>query len=419
MQMTDRPQSATSLLTGLVGAIAAVLAIYAVSNPDIPLHVKALVIVASTAGAMIIVEVVFFKVYLNPSTGLASAPLRPLSVERTFRKLVGFITTLCALAAGYWVLAEYQDSFYAPYWAALKLCMPWLLVLAPFYVAYVDRRQTEPEDAYAALGAIIMYGRPIADIRAVWLHILGWIVKAFFLPLMFVYLCSSLTTFLSAVSGDGPSGIVDWHRLGIDLFFLYDVIFAAAGYSLTLRILDTHIRTVEPTAFGWIVCLICYQPFYSVTFSYLAFSDQGRWQAALPEGYLLQSLWGFAILFCLFIYAWSTVCFGLRFSNLTHRGVITSGPYRWMKHPAYVSKNMSWWLISVPFLGQASYAEAIRHSILLLSVNGIYLLRAMTEERHLSWDRDYVAYKDFIRREGLWARILNLFGRRPAASGGL
>ena len=82
-------------------------------------------------------------------------------------------------------------------------------------------------------------------------------------------------------------------------------------------------------------------------------------------------------------------------------------------------QNVSWWLISVPFLGQASYAEAIRHSILLLSVNGIYLLRAMTEERHLSWDRDYVAYKDFIRREGLWARILNLFGRQPAASGGL
>jgi len=228
-----------------------------------------------------------------------------------------------------------------------------------------------------------------------------------------------------AILGDSLfMGTIDGHLVAVNAKsgrLIWDAALARpeAGYSLTLRILDTHIRTVEPTAFGWIVCLICYQPFYSVTFSYLAFSDRARWQAALPEGYLLQSLWGFAILFCLFIYAWSTVCFGLRFSNLTHRGIITSGPYRWMKHPAYVSKNVSWWLISVPFLDQASYAEAIRYSILLLLVNGIYLLRAMTEERHLSWDRDYVAYKDFIRREGLWARILNLFGRRPAASGGL
>jgi protein-S-isoprenylcysteine O-methyltransferase Ste14 len=100
------------------------------------------------------------------------------------------------------------------------------------------------------------------------------------------------------------------------------------------------------------------------------------------------------------------------------RGIITSGPYRWLKHPAYLSKNLSWWLISVPFLAQASYAEAVRHSILLLLVNGIYLLRAITEERHLSWDEDYVAYKAFIRREGLWARMRHLFARRPAESGG-
>ena len=39
-----------------------------------------------------------------------------------------------------------------------------------------------------------------------------------------------------------------------------------------------------------------------------------------------------------------------RFSNLTHRGIITNGPYRYSKHPAYLAKNLSWWLVSMPFM---------------------------------------------------------------------
>ena len=41
---------------------------------------------------------------------------------------------------------------------------------------------------------------------------------------------------------------------------------------------------------------------------------------------------------------------GPRFSNLTHRGILTHGPYAWSKHPAYLSKNLFWWLSSLPFL---------------------------------------------------------------------
>ena len=39
------------------------------------------------------------------------------------------------------------------------------------------------------------------------------------------------------------------------------------------------------------------------------------------------------------IYAWGTVAFGIRFSNLTHRGILTNGPYAWTRHPAYVSEE--------------------------------------------------------------------------------
>jgi hypothetical protein len=58
-------------------------------------------------------------------------------------------------------------------------------------------------------------------------------------------------------------------------------------------------------------------------------------------------------------------------------------------------------------------ADAARMCLMLLVVNFIYYLRAVTEERHLSWDpvyRQYVAWIDqygavaVIRRN--WRRLL-------------
>jgi len=111
------------------------------------------------------------------------------------------------------------------------------------------------------------------------------------------------------------------------------------------------------------------------------------------------------------IYALSTVAFGLRFSNLTHRGIITDGPYRWSKHPAYISKNLSWWLISMPFLSLPGWGESLRNCALLLLLNLIYYLRAKTEERHLGRDAVYLAYCAWIANNGLFRRFAPL---RPA-----
>ncbi|MGH7434981.1 MAG: isoprenylcysteine carboxylmethyltransferase family protein, partial [Polyangiaceae bacterium] len=76
----------------------------------------------------------------------------------------------------------------------------------------------------------------------------------------------------------------------------------------------------------------------------------------------------------------------------THRGILTNGPYRFTKHPAYVSKNLSWWLASVPFLPHKGLIPAFQHCVLLGCVNAVYFGRARTEERHLSRDPVYVEY---------------------------
>ena len=413
-----RPRSASALSTGFAGVLGAALALLALKHSGLPVELIALGVIAATAAAMIGTELFVHRI--RDTNALARAPIRSLDAARIARKLVGLAVTIGVIAAAYWLLAEYQQDFYGPFFAAVWVCVPVFLIVAPLYIAYVDRRQTDPEDAYAAIGAFMLAGRAPSDLRAIGQHSLGWAVKAFFLPLMFVYLCSLIGSVENALETGNLAGLMAWHNLAQDVLFGVDVLFACVGYVLTLRLLDTQIRSVEPTVLGWAACLICYPPFNRVTNAYITYDVSGNhWDVVLGSWSALQLVWGAAILFLLVIYVWATVSFGLRFSNLTNRGIITVGPYRWVKHPAYLAKNISWWLISMPFLSGAGPGDALRHSAMLLLFNGVYVLRAVTEERHLSRDPDYRAYQAFIARDGLWARLKAAAGRwlsiRPAA----
>jgi len=179
-----------------------------------------------------------------------------------------------------------------------------------------------------------------------------------------------------------------------------------------IQCLDSHIRSSNPYWLGWGAALICYPPFFTwlqdAGFNY---RDGQLWSHWLAPTHPLFHAWGGMILLLTSIYALSTVVFGIRFSNPTNRGIITHGPHRFTKHPAYVSKNLPWWLISVPFISAAGAATAAMHCAILLGVNGIYWLRAKTEERHLMHAPTYRAYAEWIANHGIFARI----ARRLAA----
>lgn len=98
--------------------------------------------------------------------------------------------------------------------------------------------------------------------------------------------------------------------------------------------------------------------------------------------------------------------FGTRFSNLTNRGIVVHGPYRFLKHPAYVAKNLSWWLISIPFVAHGSIQENARACLLLGVMNLVYYLRAKTEERHLRADPAYRIYVRWIGRFSPFEKVL-------------
>lgn len=239
-------------------------------------------------------------------------------------------------------------------------------------------------------------------------QLLAWLIKGFFLPLMFTYMCNDLARFIAADFALLTS-FKAWFDLLYGFLYFIDVGLVVMGYLMALRITDTHVRSAEPSMLGWAVALICYEPFWSlIGRQYLHYETGLQWGAWLWNTPLLYGIWGSAILALTAIYVWATVIFGARFSNLTHRGIITNGPYRWTKHPAYVAKNLSWWMISIPFMAQGSADETLRHCLLLLALNGIYAMRAMTEERHLSQDPDYVAYARWIDHHGMFRFLRHL-----------
>ena len=94
--------------------------------------------------------------------------------------------------------------------------------------------------------------------------------------------------------------------------------------------------------------------------------------------------------------------------------MLTNGPYRFTRHPAYLSKNLFWWLATLPFLATSgSLVDAIRNTALLALVSAVYFWRAKTEEKHLlAEDAKYREYHAWMARNALITRGFAQLGRK-------
>lgn len=407
------PPSATHAAVAWIG-VGMMLASVTLLNfwtPTDQIAYQALIVMGCTALGIFIPDLWWQKVQRRT---LAAMPNRG-DWARVGTKLAGLTGSVGLIALLYWLTPEYHqgESFYGNYYRALqKLLVPWALI-APIYIYWVDRRLAQPRDGLWQMGRLALLQWRGLDPRVIWQHLLGWLVKGFFLPLMFTYFCDNLNKLLHYDLKQLTSfnGFYDWSYF--TLYFI-DVSLVSMTYLMSLKATDTHIRSTEPTALGWISALVCYQPFWSlISRQYIDYDSGKPWGTWLADIPWLYYPWACAIIFLVAMYVWATIAFGARFSNLTHRGIITNGPYRFTKHPAYLSKNLSWWLISMPFMLNGSWQDTLRHCVLLTALNLIYYLRAKTEERHLGLDPVYLRYARWIDEHGA-LRALNrlpLIGR--------
>lgn len=256
---------------------------------------------------------------------------------------------------------------------------------------YRDRDRTWESDKYiAAVGWLLDVAAWPWCRRLRWgplarLGMLSVAVKVFYIPLLtswcinntfhqfnltstFSWTLASVTAYLQA------------------LFIYFDTTVYAFGYSVESKALNSEIKSVEHTLLGWLVTLWCYPPFNLFSFRVFDYAVVDV-RSSYPVWILTAAsccvmvLWG--------VFAWASVSLGFKASNLTNRGIVSSGPYRYCRHPAYAAK-LGIWVIETLFFG--TYGVG-----LFLGFALIYVMRAVTEERHLAEDHAYVDYRRGVR----------------------
>ena len=178
-----------------------------------------------------------------------------------------------------------------------------------------------------------------------------------------------------------------FYPMALTALFLTDTLWFAFGYALEADFLKNKVRSVEPTFFGWFVALICYPPFNSLVNDYMRWYPNDYIELANPYSTIILRV---SILILIGIYVWATLALGTKCSNLTNRGIVSRGPYAFIRHPAYVCKNLAWWLTIIPIMSIPAFFSMLARSV-------IYYFRALTEERHLIADPDYQAYCRKVR----------------------
>lgn len=374
----------------------------------------ALVNVLACGIPMVLWSLFVDKVHRNPTTGMDwDSPARPVRdvIDTSLTKLAGLWATWAIIAGLYCIFRYYWRGNYL---FAMELftygAVPLFLASIP-YVIWIDTRLKDPKDGSWHFGALLM-GLEGWNKDAILHHLRAWAVKGFFLAFMISIVPGGYAHFIGTNFDEVLSNPVALTQWLITMMFMLDVAFATVGYLLTLKPLDAHIRSANPFMQGWVAALMCYPPFILMgPGSPLDYHQAGSdWVVWLQQWPLVQAGVGFLLVLLTGIYAWATIAFGLRFSNLTDRGIITHGPYALTKHPAYVSKNLFWWFETLPFLVTSnSMVDAIRNTAILALVSGIYFWRAKTEEKHLSADPAYRAYAEWMAQHSPMAKLLGQF----------
>jgi protein-S-isoprenylcysteine O-methyltransferase Ste14 len=241
------------------------------------------------------------------------------------------------------------------------------------------------------------------------------LVKLIYGPLMlnsaFIELraCQQCTQLLRAGLHPTGWGAMDFgYIMFVHVIFVVDSCLFFFGYHTEAGFLRNELKQVETNIWRILPCIACYPPFNLITINVLG--------SSLEDPYILvggdfrgTATWilrGAAVLFLTLLISTSLSLF-TRASNLTNRGIVSWGPYRFVRHPGYFAKNMFWLMTLIPslipypgsiyFSWKGYFVTCICTAAGFLGWATLYFLRAITEEKFLSQDPDYVAYCQRVR----------------------
>jgi protein-S-isoprenylcysteine O-methyltransferase Ste14 len=375
----------------------------------------ALVGLIAAAVPMVAWSVLVEQVHRRASTGIDWTRSRALSeaADYSITKLAGLWATWALIGFLFCLARWYWEGDYLISMRVLGLAVVPMFVLSIPYVLWLDRYLVEPRDGCWHFGAMLI-GREQHDSAEVAHHLRAWAVKGFFTAFMISIVPGGFASLVGRDWGEAFQDPVWLANLLVLMMFVVDEQIGSVGYILTIKPLDAQIRSANPYLAGWVAALICYPPFQLMQQGRPLFYEVNTadWAWWLQGKDTLLWIWAGMLVLLTAAYAWATVAFGIRFSNLTYRGVLTNGPYAFTRHPAYLSKNAFWWLATLPFLvTSGSVSDAIRNTFFLGCVSAVYYWRALTEEKHLlAEDPKYREYYDWAARNAPITRRLTRLG---------
>jgi protein-S-isoprenylcysteine O-methyltransferase Ste14 len=367
--------------------------------------------------------------------------MTPTSGRRFARN---YLTTLAFIGAGYWVISDlsgFHRAILQGQWQLgmfeidtvltirtlfVALMVLYALILIPYYLRYPWLHSKAWVFLQGLYLSVLRLRRPMSRARRAKLERNTWhlplkaglstpakqaglalLLKFYFAPLMINWclnhagdmsnsIVQSFDSLRQGVTGRQLfDGSLYWTCFQLILFV--DTLLFTVGYIVEVPELRNRIRSVDPTFFGWFVCLACYPPFNEFTGRFL------QWQSSdFPQ---FQNDWvhfaaNISLLVSLAIFSWASIALGFKASNLTNRGIVAHGPYAVVRHPAYAAKNLAWWIGALPNLYVIFAGGDLRHAayalLALCGWTAIYVLRAITEERHLLLGRN--GYAEYMQR---------------------
>lgn len=279
----------------------------------------------------------------------------------------------------------------------------YLITLIPFYILFEEKSKARIVFWFITRKLLKKEKNPIQPYEKT--ALLAWIVKWFFAPLMIFWLTGHIFNM-------GNNIYLSWNNISLfssdfliffNSYFFYmalstilffDVLFFTFWYLLEGKIFKNTIKSVDPSFLWWFVALAAYPPINNTTNTILWW-----YSTDFPQFWnmYVHVFLNVVILLLMWVYSRASIALGLKASNLTNRGIVSSGPYKYFRHPAYVCKNLAWWIGGLPILILAITNGDLKtffYALLSLGVwTYIYYLRAKTEENHLSLDTDYIEYK--------------------------
>jgi len=212
-------------------------------------------------------------------------------------------------------------------------------------------------------------------------------VKIFYIPVMLNFTIGNFNVvsdlfFRLQFYRISDLSIINWYKLIIPIFFLIDTSYFLFGYLIESRKLGSTIRSVDKSTLSWLVTLACYPPFNDVTTRFFPWvANENNLMFPNLLNYTLLSI----VLILFTIYLSATISLGAKCSNLTNRGTVTSGVYKYLRHPAYSAKVLAWWLMTLPIMNVLVFFNMLMWTV-------IYFTRAIKEEDHLLQDEEYQMY---------------------------